>query len=182
MIKGIIIGLLIYSFINTVIVIYKDCSSYFIVEALDCIVAGPFLWIIMFLVKTFNINFEKILNKKPKPKSKAKIKRIVKRTYKHFAKYWDNKHSKFRPYIDFQRSFIYDNHCGIEGYNSFLIKKPMYESLNRDFEYIIKHQYYETIPFLEEYFRPLNEEEISDLDDEIIDNIKSKGRIIYTLK
>lgn len=179
MIKGIIIGLLIYSFINTVIVIYKDCSSYFIVETLDYIVAGPFLWIIMFLVKGFNISFEKLLNKNSKPKNKAKIKRIVKRTYKHFTKYWDN---KFRPYIDFQRRLIYDNYCGIEGYDSFLIKKPMYESLNRDFKYIIKYQYYETIPFLEEYFRPLNEEEISDLDDEIIDNIKSKGRIIYTLK
>lgn len=78
MIKGIIIGLLIYSFINTVIVIYKDCSSYFIVEALDFIVAGPFLWIIMFFIKIFNINFEKQLNKNPKPKNKAKIKRIVK--------------------------------------------------------------------------------------------------------
>lgn len=78
MIKGIIIGLLIYSFINTIVVIYKDCSRYFIVEALDCIVAGPFLWIIMFFIKIFNINFEKQLNKNPKPKNKAKIKRIVK--------------------------------------------------------------------------------------------------------
>lgn len=181
MIKGIIIGLLIYSFINTAIVIYKDCSSYFIVEALDYIVAGPFLWIIMLLVKIFSINFERLLNKNPKPKSKAKIKRIVKRTYKHFTKYCD-KYSKFRPYIDFQRKFIYDNYCGIEGYNFFLIKKPIYELLNKDFEYIIKYQYYETIPFLQEYFRPLNEEEISDLDDEIIDNIKNKDRIIYTLK
>ena len=181
MIKGIIIGLLIYSFINTIVVIYKDCSSYFIVETLDCIIAGPFLWIIMLFIKIFNINFEKLLNKKPKPKNKAKIKRIVKRTYKHFTKYWD-KYDEFGPYIDFQKKFIYDNYCGIEGYGSFLIKKPMYELLNKDFEYIIKHQYYETIPFLQEYFRPLNEEEISNLDDEIIDNIKNKNRIIYTLK
>lgn len=58
----------------------------------------------------------------------------------------------------------------------------MYELLNRNFEYIIKYQYYETIPFLQEYFRPLNEEEMSHLDDEIVDNIKNKGRIIYTVK
>ena len=181
MIKGIIIGLLIYSFINTIVVIYKDCSSYFIVETLDCIIAGPFLWIIMLFIKICNINFEKLLNKNPKPKNKAKIKRIVKRAYKHFTKYWD-KYDELRPYIDFQKRFVYNNYCGIEGYDSFLIKKPMYELLNKDFEYIIKHQYYETIPFLQEYFRPLNEEEISHLDNEIIENIKNKNRIIYTLK
>lgn len=136
----------------------------------------------LFLVKVFNISFEKLLNKNPKPKSKTKIKRIVKRSYKHFTRFWNNKYSAFRPYIDFQRKFIYDNYCGIEGYDSFLIKNSMYESLNRNFEYIIKYQYYETLPFLEEYFRPLNEEEISDLDDRIIDSIRNKGRIIYTLK
>lgn len=97
MIKGIIIGLLICSFVNTIVVIYKDYSRCFIVEALDCIVAGPFLWIIMFFIKIFNITFEKLLNKKPKPKNNAKIKRIVKRTYKHFTKYWDNK--RFRLHI-----------------------------------------------------------------------------------
>ena len=43
MIKGIIIGILIYSFIITIADIYKDSSSYFQMDEIDAVLAGPFM-------------------------------------------------------------------------------------------------------------------------------------------
>ena len=47
MIKGIVIGILIYSAILNIFLIYKDNSSYsFGVDALDVIFGGPVCWVV----------------------------------------------------------------------------------------------------------------------------------------
>lgn len=70
----VIITILIYSLILTIITLYKDSSSYYIVETIDIIIAGPVCWIvclILFLIKPIVKPLMKKRKVKPySPKSK----------------------------------------------------------------------------------------------------------------
>ena len=91
---GILIGMLIYSFILTLVTIYKDNSSYFMVGDLDVIVAGPLMWVILIIGYLFVRPFytlikEKNKNKKSKvykQKSKKYIQKVVKKVVNNYAK------------------------------------------------------------------------------------------------
>ncbi len=173
---GVIIGMLIYSFIMTIATLYKDFSSYFTIEVLDIILAGPFIWVLFLIISIIKVFYKKYhKNKEPKKKeykmkSQKYIQKIVKRIVRNYRK-----KSYTDYYIDFTKMRSYDG-GEIEGYEVILVKKAMNERINNKFQTLMFHQEEDTIQELLKYFHKVTEEEMKkdDCNDYFISLNKTK--------
>jgi hypothetical protein len=131
----VLITIFIYSLILTLVTLYKDCSGYFIVDAIDIVTAGPCCWMLVLIVFLLRPLFKNKNSHKDKPfvpKSNKYIKNVVKKIVNNYSKKcerincWD--------YIDFSRMSGGEfNVNDIEGWDVLMVKKPIYEGINKKF-------------------------------------------------
>lgn len=155
---GFVIAILIYSFALTAVTVYKDSSSYYIVEPIDVVFAGPIAWIlplVLFLLnpiyklyKDSSQNKEKIYRKK----DAAYIKKIVKKIVRNYLR--KKVHNDYFDF-NFMTGSVYREYAGWE---SLFIKRPKYERLNKKFKKLMFHQKEETITELKKYFVKVTKE------------------------
>lgn len=179
----IIITILIYSLILTIVTLYKDNSSYYTVEPLDIIVAGPICWIlclILFLIK----QIIKPITKKHKvksysPKSKKYIEQVVSKIVKNYRK-----HSKYDELFDFSFKQGEFNCNDIEGWGRLIVNKPINERLNRKFEMLMYNQKDDTLVELIKYFDVVTREmlETGDYNQYFIDITMHRQSPTYKLR
>lgn len=179
MLKGIIIAVLVYSLILTVALLYEDNSSFYSVELLDIILAGPFAWAFMLFQKLFepllNKIYDKIQNAPYKRKNARYIKRIVKSIVRKYKKSY-----AADSYVDFDK--ITDgNISGIEGYTILMIRSPLNEWVNRKFSSLMRHQEDELIQELKNYFHQVTLQEM--IEDDCCDYFieTNKEKVFYKI-
>ena len=157
---GAFIGIMIYSLILTITILYKDNSSYFSVDTLDIIIAGPFAWFFLFVCSfvlrpIYTLFFKNRKNDKKyeyKNKNKKYIKRIVKKIVKNYAnKKYHKDYFKLDKWLD-------DYDGDYEGYESLVVKKARNEWLNKKFILLMKYQKDETLEELKKYFMLVTED------------------------
>jgi hypothetical protein len=183
MIKGILIGILIYSFILTVVALYKDSSSYFMLEVIDVIAAGPVCWILdlscIIIKKIFGKKIQAHLHEKQRRPYVPKTKKYIQKTVKKIVSIY--KKSKRKYYFDFKLMQSFD--CDIiEGWKGLLIKKPRNERINNKFSKLMYHQDDDTIEELKNYFNIMTVEEMKEVDSYRIDKYINKNLPIYKIK
>lgn len=157
MIKGIIIGILIYSFIITIADIYKDSSSYFQMDEIDAVLAGPFMWILLLFCavcrKLFGKKIEAARNNREKKPYVKKSQKYIQKVVKSIV---HNLKKRKRDYISYyDLSTIHgcqDYDTDIDGWEDLLVKKPSNEHINRKFSILMFHQSEDTINELKNYF------------------------------
>ena len=180
--SGVIVGILIYSTILTILTVYKDNSSYFIVSTLDVVMAGPVCWVTILLLHLTGKVYVRIRKKagkeKPKqyrPKSQKKIEKIVRKVVQEFKK----KNDASELYFDF-RCKDGDDYGNYEGYDMLLVKNPVHERLNNQFMRLLWNQTEEVHKELSKYFEPLTEERMmeDEYDDWTIEDMKSKELMV----
>lgn len=165
MIKGILIGMLIYSFILTVVTIYKDNSGYFIVDTIDVIAAGPFAWLLMLIFTIVRAVISAIIPKDKRqskkreyvPKNSAYIERITKKIVRIYKKVKVKQWHEVN-YFSFEHRSVFYNYNNVEGWNILMVKKPRYEGINRKFESLMYNQKEDVVKELEKYFVPVTKE------------------------
>lgn len=151
---SVIFAILIYSFILTIVTLYKDSSGYYTVDDIDIVAAGPVCWLLILIIM-FLKPFLK--NRKPKeyeykPKPTKYIQKTVKKIVIIYRKNLQ-KHGYEPDYIDFSI------HCGefnaneVEGWDVLMVKRARYEALNKRFSNLMWHQKEETVGELKKYFR-----------------------------
>lgn len=157
MIKGIIIGILIYSFIITIADIYKDSSSYFQMDEIDAVLAGPFMWIILLFCaivrKLFGNKIKVARNNKAKKPYVKKSQKYIQKVVKSIVNNLKKRKRDYISYYDFSTMNgckDYDN--DIDGWDSLLVKKPSNEHINAKFSKLMFHQSEDTINELKNYF------------------------------
>lgn len=180
----VIITILIYSLILTIVTLYKDSSSYYIVETIDIIIAGPVCWIIcliLFLIKPIAKPIMKNRKTKPySPKSKKYIERIVSKVVKNYRK-----HSNYDELFDFSFRHGEFNCNDIEGWGRLLVNRPLYEQLNRKFEHLMYNQKDDTLAELTKYFDVVTREMLEatgDYNQYFIDDTMHRKYSTYKLK
>lgn len=181
MIKGILIGILIYSFILTVVALYKDSSSYFMLEGIDVIAAGPVCWILalclIVIKKLLGKKIETYRNKKQKRPYVPKSQKYVQKTIKKIISIY--KKSKEKYYFDFDIMYSDD---GIEGWKSLLIEKPRNERINNKFYKLMFHQKDDVIKELKNYFNIMTIEEMKEINSYEVNRYIKKNLPIYKIK
>lgn len=154
---GIIIGMLVYSLILTIVLLYEDNSSYFDVETLDIIVAGPFAWLLMLvfaIIRVFYKKFHKEKKREYKQKDAKYIQKVVKKIVNNY------KNSSYSSdYIDFNKSQDFGG-SGVEGYYAIVVSHWLNEKLNKRFYSLMNHQKEETVEELMKYFHRVTEDEM----------------------
>ena len=155
----VIVTILLYSSILTVVTMYKDSSSYFIVEPIDVIVAGPIAWAIVILVKILQPIFPVRQQSKWVDKDEKYITRIVKKVIREYKK------KKNIDYYINLKTRIGDCMTGdYEGWNSLLRKRALNEGLNYKFNCLMRYQTNETINEIKKYCKILSEDELREDD------------------
>lgn len=183
MLQIIITTILIYSLILTIVTIYKDNSSYYIVDIIDIIVAGPVCWILcllFYLIKPIiKPIVEKHKNTPYKVKSKKYIEHITNKVIKNYKKY-----SNYDELFDFSFRQGEFNCNDIEGWGRLLVNKPINERLNHKFESLMYHQKDDTLVELLKYFDVVTREmlEAGDYNPYFIDDTMCRKYPTYKLK
>ena len=179
----VIITILIYSLILTVATLYQDNSSYYMVETLDIIIAGPVCWIlclILYLIKPISKPIiEKHENTPYKVKSKKYIEQVVSKVVKNYIK-----HSSYDELFDFSFRQGEFNCNDIEGWGRLLVNRPIHERLNRKFERLMYNQKDDTLSELIKYFDVVTREmlENGDYNQYFIDDTMRRKSPTYKLK
>jgi hypothetical protein len=183
MLKGIIIGILIYSLILTVVMLYKDNSGYFMVEMIDIIVAGPVAWVLSLIgyviIKPLCKIYKKNKGDKKKEyknKDSKYISRVVKKIVRNYA---DKKNHNDYFHFCYMRGSDYDEYTG---WYDLLVKRPRYERLNKKFKRLMTYQKEETVSELVKYFDVVTEDMMrqDDCNEYYIEEYKDRG--LYRLK
>ena len=179
----VIISILIYSLILTIVTLYKDNSSYYIVEPLDIIIAGPICWIlclILFLIKPIiKPLIKKRKDKSYSHKSKKYIEQVVSKIIKNYRK-----HARYDELFDFSFKQGEFNCNDIEGWGRLLVNKPINERLNHKFESLMYNQKDDTLVELVKYFDVVTREmlEAGDYNQYFIDDTMHRKYPTYKLK
>ena len=179
----IIITILIYSLILTIVTVYKDNSSYYMVETIDVIIAGPVCWIlclVLYLIKPIiKPIVEKHKNTPYKVKSKKYIEQVVSKIVKNYIK-----HSNYDELFDFSFRQGEFNCNDIEGWGRLLVNRPINERLNHKFEHLMYNQKDDTLVELIKYFDVVTREmlENGDYNQYFIDDAMRRKYPTYKLK
>lgn len=176
-ITGVIVGVLIYSFLQTLLIFYKDIhSGYYDVEIVDIVFAGPIAWIVCLIILVvihpiYRILHSRVKGKEYQPKSKAYIKKVVKKIVRNYAK--QKQHDE---YFDFTQCWG-DYYGNYYGFRDLRVHKPRNERINNRFMLLMFHQPKETIEELNQYFEVVTEDMMkkNDYDEYYIQNYKDKG-------
>ncbi len=172
--KTVLITILVYSFILTVVEIYKDCSSYFESSIPDVITAGPCMWIVLLVLILFKPIFIK-LSKREKKYRKRTPEQIDKTVRKVLHQY--NKYNRYHYPIVIP-GIVTEPGSGLDDYRDLEVKKPSNEWLNREFTRIWAYQREEMFAALMKYMKEWHENEESDIPSYILDMYRGK---IYEL-
>lgn len=156
-IKTAICTVVIYSFILTIVNIYKDESSYHEADELDIFTSGIVMWVLLLFIKIFekplsNL-YDKYKNRSYKAKNQKCIAKIVKKIIKN-AKKDEDKREEYYSLNCYYSDFT----VGWGGYSNFVVKKPKNERLNNAFIKLCMYQTKETINELKKYLIPVTEE------------------------
>ena len=180
----IIITILIYSLILTIVTLYKDNSSYYMVDTIDIIIAGPVCWIlclVLYLIKPIiKPIIEKHKNTPYKVKSKKYIERVTNKIVKNYIK-----HSSYDELFDFSFRQGEFNCNDIEGWGRLLINQPINEQLNHKFERLMYNQKDDTLVELLKYFDVVTREmleTVGDYNQYFIDDTMHRKYPTYKLK
>lgn len=176
-ITGVIVGILIYSFLQTLLIFYKDIhSGYYDVGVIDMVFAGPITWIIYLVIllvirPIYVVLHPHIKEKEYKPKSIVYIKKVVKKIVRNYAK---QKHHD--GYFDFTKCWR-DDYFDYYGFQDLRVHKPRNERINNRFMSLMFNQPKETIEELNQYFEVVTEDMMkkNDYDEYYIQNYKDKG-------
>ena len=105
--QGFLIGVFIYSFILTIVLLYKDNSSYYDVETIDLIVSGPITWVLMLIFYIIR-SILKLIPKKEKPKKpyKKKDKKYIAKVVKKIVKIYRTK-KNHNDYISYAQCILF---------------------------------------------------------------------------
>ena len=177
---GICIGITIYSLILTLAILYKNHSSYFIVETIDVILAGPIAWCLCVIGQVIIAPLSHMFhNKKRKPynhKNKKYIAKVVQKIVQQYKNklYHDD-------YFDFSR-MMNDPYGDFAGWETLLIKKAKNENLNRKFCKLMHHQQEETIKELYKYFEVVTEDMMKQDNCDEFYISKYKNKELYRLR
>lgn len=158
---GAIIGILVYSLILTIITIYQDQSSYFVVEVLDFIMAGPFGWLLLGILPIIQFLYKRFFKGREKKEKRIKVRnqKYIAKVVKKIVKNYRNS-SYNSDYIDFNKSFTADYSDDIVGYDELLVNRARNERLNIKFKSLMRHQKDETVNELLKYFHKVTEKEM----------------------
>lgn len=168
--ETIIVTILIYSLILTLATIYQDNSSYYTVETLDIIIAGPVCWALLIFVLVARCIYKKLpidirhkIENKPKKKksySENKIRKIVSKVIKRDKKYRNKIHDDGYYVTLDRKSDIHNSY--IYGWGFFIKRDEFSESLNKKFEYVMYDQEYGNIAkaVFREVFRSVTAKEL----------------------
>ena len=178
---GILIGILIYSLILSIITLYKDNSSYFIVETLDIIIAGPCLWIIMLILAIIRPIYRHFYKEKESTPYESKSDKYIEKIVRKIVKIY-KKHQSYDDIFDFTM-FSGEYNCNdIEGWKALLIKKARYERLNRKFKSLMWNSDKDrTIAILKPYFTKITEQFMKDHNYDEWFILTAKDKDIYIL-
>ena len=172
----ILITILVYSLILTIVTFYKDNSSYFSVELIDVMVAGPVMWVIVLFGR---IVFKLFPKKKKNVKAKIPTDKQIERDCKKIIQQYKIKKQKttYNPYFDLLRRTNYDNTSDWEGWDYLLRKKAMNEHLNDRFANYMYNYKDKVIPILSKYFVKVTEEILrnDDCNEWYIEKFKDAG-------
>ena len=179
----IIITILIYSLILTIVTLYKDNSSYYIIGVIDIIVAGPVCWILCLLLCLIKPIIKPIVEKHKNTPYKAKSKKYIERVISKIVKNY-RKHSNYDELFDFSFRQGEFNCNDIEGWGRLLVNKPINERLNRKFEHLMYHQKNDTLVELIKYFDVVTKEmlENGDYNQYFINDTMHRKYPTYKLK
>lgn len=150
---SVIFAILIYSFILTVVTLYKDSSSYYCVDVIDVVTAGPVCWVVALIFAVLK-PFLKSRTGKEKEytiKSSKYIQKTVKKIVTVYRKTLQRRGWK-PDYIDFSMYRGEFNVNDVEGWDVLMVKRARYEFLNNRFESLMWHQKEETVEELKKYF------------------------------
>lgn len=151
LIQGIFIGIFIYSLIITIATFYKDTSSYYMVEALDLVLAGPVMWIVIIPINVIcmmKAKWEKTHPKEYKEKSKRYVEKVVSKIMKKYAK--KNKYGTI--YLDLHNYMMPGNPMnGVEGWDYLMVRTPKNERLNKKFSNLMWNQEKDTIEAIKKH-------------------------------
>lgn len=180
--KIFLITVLIYSLILTIINIYKDNSSYFVVESLDVIMAGPVMWIFLLLLIILKpvlkfIKSKNVAKKEWENKDQKYIAKIVKHIINQYKKksYTDD-------FFDFYMYSGEYNVNDIEGWTRLLNKKAKNELLNNKFCKLMHNQKEETIAELKKYCLLLDECKLKEMNcDEYFISINKNKELLKVI-
>lgn len=158
--KVAVITVFIYSFIVTLLNIYKDTSSYSNgMEWMDIISGGPVTWAVIIFVRVFHKPITAIVKKfssrpkKVKTYSTKQIEKIVEKIIRNAQKTGSRKN----VYYDLTRYFGgYDG--DYEGWEYLIVKKEKYQFINKKFSRCMSNQTDETLEILKRYFIPATKE------------------------
>lgn len=157
-VSGFVFAILIYSFVLTVVTVYKDLSHYYIVEPIDVIFAGPIAWmlaLILFLLRpVYKLHKDRSQNKeKPYPRKDASyIKKVVKKIVRNYLR-----KKEHGDYFNFN-CMMGSGYGEYSGWYTLFVKKPRYERLNEQFKNLMIHQKEETITELKNHFVKVTKE------------------------
>lgn len=156
--QGFLIGVFIYSFILTIVLLYKDNSSYYDIETIDLIVSGPITWVLLLIFYIIR-SILKLIPKKEKPKKpyKKKDKKYITKVVKKIVKIYRTK-KNHNDYISFDVCLEWDFNYSYNGWGFLMVKKPINERINNKFKTLMYKQKEETIEELKKYFIKLNKE------------------------
>lgn len=186
MIKGILIGILIYSFILTMVALYRDNSRYshFTIEKTDAIMIGPICWLLVLFCVIIKILFGKKIeaysDKKQRRPYVPKTKKYIQKTVKKIISIY--KKSKEKNYFDFKLIGSEFDYYIIKGWKDLLVKKTRNERINNKFSKLMYHQDNDTIEELKNYFDIVTIEEMKEMDCYEIDRYIEKNLPIYKIK
>lgn len=159
MLLGLVIGILIYSVILTAVVLYKNSSSYFMVEVLDIVVAGPVCWLLFVIAAIC----QAVRGNRPKKfKSSYKSVRYINKVVKNVIRNYSRLHRDDDEYFDLNRMtgrYQADDICGWE---DLLVNRASHEFINNKFKSLMMHQKDATLKAVTKYFVPVTESVMTD--------------------
>lgn len=181
MIFGLFVGILVYSFILTIIIFYKDNSSFFLVDNIDIVVAGPICWLLCLIMFLLRPVLRKILNNKKEKTYQKKSTKSIQKVVKRIITIYKN-HYEVDEYFDFNNT--YDDDLDIRGWKSITVNKAKYEWINKKFNNLMLFQKDETLSIIKEYFELVPEEDLKKdvCSDYFLHIVKENHIDLYRLK
>ena len=162
---GILITILIYSFILTVVFCWKDSSSYSIgMEPIDAIIGGPFMWLLLLLLASIRL-FRKS-NKRKEKEQKTYTSEQKAAIVKKFIGIWKSIQKKNKHYeaiwLLHPKQYIAYDITGIERIYNLKLRQPLHERIERKFHRLCYSSDVEIFDLIRQYARPLNDNDIKD--------------------
>lgn len=166
MLIGVLIGILGYSLILLIFNIYKDQSSFDMIDWPDMVIGGPFCWLFMLICFLFIRPIYKWRRKNHKqkeyvykPLSEKKIKKTVDKLMSRNSNHYKNILFDFSRYSG--GPWMVNN---IEGWDRLFIRNRRNQRLNNKFQKLMHHQKDDTVKYLAQYFTPVTRQMLIDMD------------------